>query len=315
VITSMDSSPQEQAVTTQASSHTPVWYRILVVDSGRDLFKYKSFFLLIFVLALIDKLLKKYVKLDRSSLPTIQEMSIQSADYVFTGLPADVLALISDYRTFLVLAALFMFKETISLWPSSDMRRMHRNERGRFGIFASLTAIRWQQVGWDIIAVGATCGVFMLWAVSGFVLWRGGWQILANPWWLVLFAMQVGLALPLVMAGFSFSSKLAVISRGAFSAKLALFFKLFTSARLAVLSWIFFTGRIVLESIFVVGLPALILFSVDHLILRLVLATMIATPSYCYLKMASFKFFLMVYRPYQLVHNEYRHYYQRLYET
>ena len=59
VITSMDSSPQEQAVTTQASSHTPVWYRILVVDSGRDLFKYKSFFLLIFVLALIDKLLKK----------------------------------------------------------------------------------------------------------------------------------------------------------------------------------------------------------------------------------------------------------------
>ena len=120
---------------------------------------------------------------------------------------------------------------------------------------------------------------------------------------------QVGLSLPLVLAGFSYSSKLAVISAGSFRQKLALFFNLFHNPAVLGPSWIFFTIRIILESLFVVALPTAILLYVKSYWLRILAATFLATPVYSYLKMASFKFFLEIYRPYPLVRAEYADYY------
>ncbi len=74
-------------------------------------------------------------------------------------------------------------------------------------------------------------------------------------------------------------------------------------------SWIFFCLRILLELIFVVILPLIILFVVDIVWVRVPLATLIATPVYSYLKMASFKFFLHVYGSFPLVRHEFKQYY------
>jgi len=125
--------------------------RILLVQSGKDLFRYKSFFLLIFALILLDRFLKKVVRVDRSALDpdSLKEISFQSAQYVFEELQGVLIGFLSDYRTFLVIAGLFLLKQIIFMWPSSDMRRMHRQERGSFGLIGSLLAIRWQQVLWD----------------------------------------------------------------------------------------------------------------------------------------------------------------------
>ena len=58
-----------------------------------------------------------------------QQLGRQLAVYVFETLPGLLLDILTDYRTLLVAAALFFLKQLISMWPSSDMRRMHRLER------------------------------------------------------------------------------------------------------------------------------------------------------------------------------------------
>ena len=118
------------------------------------------------------------------------------------------------------------------------------------------------------------------------------------------------LILPITMAGFSFSSKLAVISKGSFKEKLALFFQLLIKRRVLVGAWLFFLFRIAVETVFVVILPLLILWTMDNAIIRITIAGLIATPFYSFLKMASFKFFLFIYQPYPLVAEEYASYYQ-----
>jgi len=123
--------------------------------------------------------------------------------------------------------------------------------------------------------------------------------------------IHVSLFSPLAMAGFSFSSKLAVISKGRFGEKLRLYFQLFLSRAVFVPSWIFFALRLVIELLFVIILPLIILLVIDVYWIRIPLATLIATPVYSYLKMASFKFFLEVYGAFPLVAQEYREYYQR----
>jgi len=44
--------------------------------------------------------------------------------------------------------------------------------------------------------------------------------------------------------------------------------------------------------------------------IRILTASLLATPVYSYLKMASFKFFLEMYRPFPLVQQEYETYYR-----
>jgi len=285
---------------------------ILVVHSARDLFRYKSFLLLIFVLMLVDRVLKKIVPADGDKIQwsEIGRLTEESARYVFEEMPHDLWRILTDYRTFVILAGLFLLKQLISLWPSSDMRRMHRNERGAFGIFMSLAAIRWEQVLWDAIAVGSISGLFAAWSTVGYLVARLLWRIQQTSFMLVLLAGFTALFLPLGMAGFSFSSKLAVISKGTFKEKLGLFFRLVYSKQVLVPSWLFFSARLGIEMVFVVVIPLIVLYTVDNFWIRIVTATLLATPVYSYLKMASFKFFLEIYRPFPVVKQEFITYYQ-----
>jgi hypothetical protein len=262
---------------------------------------------------LADRILKKFIHTDGSpiQLNEIRRFTTDSAQYVFQELPHDLWKILTDYRTFLILAGLFFLKQIISLWPSSDMRRMHRNERGAFGIFMSLAAIRWKQVLWDAIAVSTICGIFAVWAAVGFYAAHMLWHIRQNPIVLLIYVSFVAMFFPLGMAGFSFSSKLAVISKGTFKEKLALFFRLLWVKEVLFPSWLFFSVRLGVEIVFVVLIPLIILFTVDMFWIRILTATLLATPVYSYLKMASFKFFLEVYRPYPLVQAEFNTYYQK----
>ena len=295
------------------SKKTDRLLQLLLLNSAKDLFKYKSFFLLIFVLMLLDRVLKKFVKVDRSVLDTsqIKQLTLESARYVFETLPLDIWRLLTDYRTFMILVGLFLLKQLISLWPSSDMRRMHRSERGTFGLLGSLAVIRWEQVLWDAIAVGSICGLYAIWTILGYLVTLLIWQSTHTLLALVVFGLHVALFAPLAMAGFSFSSKLAVISKGSFGQKLGLYFKLFHSRQVFWPAWLFFTLRIVVELIFVFILPLIVLLVMDTFWIRITMATLVATPVYSYLKMISFKFFLEIYGGFALVEQEYREYYQR----
>jgi hypothetical protein len=261
---------------------------------------------------LFDRILKRFVKVDRSFIQTseLKQLTHESAQYVFQQLPIDLLNLLTDYRTFLILAVLFLLKQIISLWPSSDMRRMHRSERGAFGLLGSLAVIRWEQVLWDAIAVGTVCGLYAFWAGAGFVLLWFWWQTTQATFLLPLLLLQIALFAPLTMAGFSFSSKLAVLSKGSFAEKLRLYFQLFISGKVLWSSWLFFGLRILVELIFVVVIPLIVLLVIDVFWIRVPLATLIATPVYSYLKMASFKFFLEIYGQFPLVREEFSDYFE-----
>lgn len=285
--------------------------QVLLGNSIRDLYKHKSFFLLIFVLILLDRLTKNISTFDRSRLqiPDITRMSTEAAAFVFDQLPGIILQLLTDYRTFVAAGLLFILKQLISMWPSSDMRRMHRAERGNFGLVGSLLAISGRQVLWDAIAIGSVVLLTGAWMLASFMIALPVWIYFETPISLAILAMLVSLSLPLAMAGFSFSSKLAVISEGSFSEKLSLFFRLFSDPKILGPSWLFFLVRIIIELIFVVILPLMIFWLVDIYLLKIAVAGLIATPFYSLLKMASFKFFLEIYRPFPLVQSEYTSYY------
>ena len=286
--------------------------RILAVDSVTDLFRHKSFFFLIFFLIAADRVLRRFLGADKGkvSLGLDREWGLQLAAYVFETLPGIVLDLLSDYRTLLAAAALFALKQLISMWPSSDMRRMHRAERKGFGLIGSLLALKWQQVAWDAVAIGTVCGLVAGWSLLCFLLARGCGAAAPGVGALVLLGVTAGAALPLAMAGFSFSSKLAVISRGSFREKMALFYRLFFSWPVLWPAYLFFVFRIVVELIFVALFSAGALLMIDHFWLRITVASLSATPVYAFLKMATFKFFLEVYKPFPIVTSEYRSYYK-----
>ena len=285
--------------------------RILTVHSVKDLLRYKSFFLLIFLLLLADRIIHRFVKSPDKGFawPHGFELGRQTADFVFSQLPEKMVQWLFTPRVMAIAAGLFMLKQVISLWPSSDMRRMHRKERGRFGVFEALTALRWYQVIWDALAVGTLCAVLGIWFCLAYLLGLVFWSnTLAVPALLATAGMALS-ALPLAMAGFSYSSKLAVIRSGSFGARFQLFLYLFARWRVLWTSWLFFSVRIVVEAIFVAIIPAGALLLIDNFWLRMTIASLSATPVYSYLKMASFKFFLEVYGAYPLVHQEYGDYY------
>ncbi len=285
--------------------------RILTVHSVKDLLRYKSFFLLIFLLLLADRIIHRFVKSPDNgfALPHGSGLGRQTADFVFSQLPEKLVQWLFTPRVIAIAAGLFLFKQVISLWPSSDMRRMHRKERGRFGVFEALTALRWYQVVWDAMAVGTLCSILGIWFVLAYLVGLWLWvHALAIPGLMWTAALALA-AMPLAMAGFSYSSKLAVIRNGTFLKRFVLFLYLFFHWRVLWTSWFFFALRIVLEAIFVAIIPAGALLLIDSFWLRMVIATLSATPVYSYLKMASFKFFLEVYGAYPLVRQEYGSYY------
>lgn len=285
---------------------------ILTVDSVRDLFRNRSFFLLIFIIILLDRFLTLYVQIDRSSLNLdyIRQLGLQAAPYLFEEFPGVIWNWVTDWRTLGIVGSLFLLKQLISMWPSSDMRKMHREEQGGFRIWESLRYLRWYQFLWDAVAVGSICLVVGTWNLVAFFICRWGWFHLPSTLWLVVLGGLAFLSAPIGMAGFSYSSKLAVLSAGAFQDRLALFFKLLSDWGVFWKSWAFYFVRIVLEVTFVAIIPAGVILTVDNVVLRIALSGLSATPVYSFVKMASFKFFLEIYRPYPLVQQEYQKYLQ-----
>jgi F0F1-type ATP synthase membrane subunit c/vacuolar-type H+-ATPase subunit K len=288
--------------------------RILTVHSAKELLKYKSFFFLIFFLVFADRVIHRFVKTPEKGFgwPSGTDLGRQTAEFVFAQLPEKLFQWLMDPRVFAIAAVLFLLKQVISLWPSSDMRRMHRKERGRFGVMEALAALRWYQMAWDALAVGWVCVLAALWIGLAYV---GGWVIWSRTGNAAALYFTVGfasMAFPVMMAGFSYSSKLAVIRHGTFGSRFRLFLELFINWRLLWTSWLFFCARISMEAVFVAIIPAGAILLIESFWLRIAVAALSATPVYAYLKMASFKFFLEAFRGYDLVRQEYQRYYDAL---
>jgi len=286
---------------------------ILTVHSAKELLKYKSFFFLIFFLIFADRMIHRIVKTPEKGfdLPVATDVGRQTAEFVFTQLPDKLFQWLLSPRVLAIAAGLFLLKQVISLWPSSDMRRMHRKERGRFGVMEALAALRWYQVAWDALAVGLVCALAALWFALAYLIGWAFWSLTGGSIAALIIAVILSaMALPVAMAGFSYSSKLAVIRRGTFGSRFRLFMELFINWRLLWTSWLFFCARIVVEALFVAIIPAGAILYIHSFMLRIAVAALSATPVYAYLKMASFKFFLEVYSGYDLVRQEYSRYYE-----
>lgn len=288
--------------------------KILVIDSIGDLFKYNTFFILICFLMLLDKIVKKIAP--KRGLDFIQKERLESIDkintIVFQELPDAVLNIISDPRFFMVVAVLFLFKQLTSLWPSSDMRLMHRDER-KFGFIFSLFSLKWQKILWDGFAVSFLCISALLWSLVSFFISKFFYLSFDNIFSLILFGVLIIPVLPLTMAGLSYSSKIAVIDKGSFKDKFNLFIKLFTDFKIFFFSLIFYISRAGIEIAFVGVIPFFILIAMDITWLKITLALFIATPVYSFLKMASFKFFLFIYKDNELIKEEYSNYYKKIF--
>jgi hypothetical protein len=288
--------------------------KILTVHSVKDLFKFKSFFFLIFLIIIFDRVIHRYIDTHRfgSVFTGFQKISGHLDNFVFEALPDLIVNRILDYRIAVAAVTLFFFKQIISMWPSSDMRRMHRDERKGFGILGSLISLRWGQILWDAAAVATICGFATGWALVVFYLNHFFRRLYPSFFWVWMLGLLLVFAVPILFAGFSYSSKLAVISRGSFGGKLKLFFKIFTDRRIFIFSYVFFLIRLFIESVFIGIIPAYIIIHIDDFWLRITLASLLITPVYSYLKMASFKFFLSIYMEFPEVHQEYRHYYAKV---
>ena len=271
-------------------------WKVLVVHSLKDLLRYKSFLLLIAALIAGDRVFQHYLRPDQEpvTLPPLSELGPLWAAWFFDKAPPRLWALALDGRVVAALLALFGVKELVSLWPSSDMRRMHRGERGRSGFLGALAALRLGQVVWDATATAILTGIGLAWVALSYVPTRALW--LATGWvgWLAVCGALIGLGAPAVLAGLSYSSKLAVISQGRFGEKLGLFLRLFTDWRLFWQSWVFCVARLTVEAVFALAVPVWAFATLDSFWLRIAIASVFAAPTYSYVKMATFKFFLEI---------------------
>lgn len=285
--------------------------QLLVLNAVKDVLRYKSFILLIFLLMLVDKFAKKLTPGISSIIekPDAAKQLEGLASYLYLSFPEQLKTLLSDYRIFLVLLAGFFLKALISLWPSSDMRRMHRSERKGFGIISALVSLRWVQLVWDLVAVVIICLLGCVWLgvhyFIGLIVWQqGAVQIAAVP---VL--MGAFLYWPISIAGFSYSSKIAVISKGTFIEKLSMFFLLFKSPKIFGYSWLFYSFRIYLEVVVIALVPMLVVMYIDVWFARILVISVIACPVYALLKMISFKVFLHLFKEQKLIQEEYSTYF------
>ncbi len=283
---------------------------ILVVDSIRELIKYKSFFLLVAALLIADRVLRSYVSVrpEGLSLPSANDMDAAAA-WVFTESVGLFASWLLDWRTLLIGGVLFVAKQITSMWPTNDMRMMHRHEGGKMRILHSLQSLRWQQFAWDAMAVSSVLTLSAVWGGVGYLLGLWVWQTTGSAFSLLLPGGMVGVVWPIGMAGFSYSSKLAVLSNG-FPEKARLFFQLFSNRRVLLYSWVFYLARIFISLLFVLIIPIFSMLTLENFLLRIFIASISAAPAYSYVKMASFKFFLEVYRPYPEVRREYAAYYK-----
>jgi hypothetical protein len=284
---------------------------VLVVHSVRDLVRYKSFLLLVAVLIAADRVFQQVLRPEHAplSLPPLSGLGPAWAAWTFEEAPRRLWEIAVDGRALAALLGLFAVKELISLWPSSDMRRMHRGERGRTGFMGALGALRAGQVVWDATASAILAGIGLAWLALTYVPARALWLATGWPGWLAVCGALAGLVAPALLAGLSYSSKLAVISRGSFGHKLALFLRLFSDWPLFWQSWVFCLARLAAEGLFALAVPVWAFATLDSFWLRVAVASACFAPAYSYVKMATFKFFLEMYRPFPVVYEEFRDYY------
>lgn len=133
--------------------------QILIVDSIRDLIRYKSFFLLVATLLIADRFLRSYVKIrpEGCELPSSRELGMAVA-WLFPEALNLVSKWLLDWQTLLVGGCLFAAKQLTSMWPNMDMRKMHRSEGEPWCILKSLQSLCWSQFAWDTCAVGMVIG-------------------------------------------------------------------------------------------------------------------------------------------------------------
>jgi len=289
-------------------------FQLLGVASVTELLKNKSFFLLIFGLILLDRVIK-YFTGGQSKPPgaeQLKELGLEAGPWIFEQFPSDLAQWFGQGQIFVLLAGLFLLKQLISIWPSSDMRRMHREERHGFGLIGSLTSLKWGQLLWDMIAAASLISLTSAWGILVFWVTQALWFQFHQIWVVGLLAGLWFFVAPVILGGLSFSSKLAVLHQGSFSRKLALYFQLFSRLDFFWKSWVFFSLRTVLEGVFVLVIPAMALLWIEPYLLKITLAAISATPVYSFVKMASFKFFLFLYRDAVEVRKEYAQYYEQL---
>ena len=253
---------------------------ILVIDSIRELIRYKSFFLLVALLILLDRLLRHYsakiqFQFDRGNLLDYQWLAI----WTYETLPEEMMGMLLNWKLWAVAMGLFFFKQLTSMWPSSDMRLMHRKEGGTFRIFNSLCSIKGAQILWDALAISTVGVIGLIWSGTGYLMGRWNWYEWKHPAALLPPLLMAGIFWPVGMAGFSYSSKLAVLRRSGFGEKRRLFFCLFLKPRVMLISWIFFLFRILISLIFVLIVPIGVLLSVENLPLRILPASLSAAPA------------------------------------
>ena len=285
---------------------------ILTVESVKDLLKHRSFVVLIFLILIADRILHhQFSTSELKSALSFSSWQVRLPEIIFIDLPAFVREWVFRIETLWIFLGLFLFKQVISLWPSSSLRRWH-NSSGEAGMLNSLLGLKLPQFLWDLSALTILCGLVLVWGGLHFLwcyLWWRGTGSAAAAW---AFLLMLALVWPVVMAGLSYSSKLAVLHHGSFSDKFGLFLNLFRVPRLFLWSWLFFLARIILEGLFVAIIPLSALIYLDNIVLRTFLACASITPSYSYLKMASFKFFLVIYSSYQLIQDEFKDYLEAL---
>ena len=166
---------------------------ILVIDSIRELIRYKSFFLLVALLILLDRLLRHYsakiqFQFDRGNLLDYQWLAV----WTYETLPREMMGMLLNWKLWAVAMGLFFFKQLTSMWPSSDMRLMHRKEGGTFRIFNSLRSIQGAQILWDALAISTVGVIGLIWSGTGYLMGLWNWYEWRHP---------AALLPPLLMAG------------------------------------------------------------------------------------------------------------------
>ena len=87
--------------------------RILTFNSVKDLLRYKSFFLLIFLLMLADRMVHRWVKSPgrELQLPEGLGLTLEAAQYVFTQMPSKLAQLVFTPKVVLIAAGLFLLEQ------------------------------------------------------------------------------------------------------------------------------------------------------------------------------------------------------------
>jgi len=284
-------------------------FSVLAVDSLRDLIRHRSFPLLIFLVIVADRLLRHVlnpVSVKKAILNP--EWLSQLPETVFQDLPVQLSHWLFQPQALAVLGGLFLFKQLVSLWPSNSLRGWHSNRKGH-QLLSSLFSLRFTQLSWDFAAICLLLASASSWVFAWFLPCRGWWLATGSTIPLWVFCTACASIAPLLMAGFSFSSKLAVLQNATAREKMNLYLNLFTRPRIMAGSWLFFSVRIILEALFVAIIPLGSLLLIDNIIVRTLLACISITPSYAYLKIATFKFFLFIYQDHAPVRQEFRDYF------